>query len=619
MNVWKTTHINAPSSLNIPISNCSDYYELASSSLNFGIVGFGPKGFSALASLQKTLEHSTSIKPVQLHLFNSHRFFAAGPNYSPDQPEYLLINYSIEHINAWTEPESDDPDKLTFMDWIAKYANSHNHPKAEDFASRALMGLYLQDALKIVLQKLPENISVLAFQGEVTGCQVDHSNSVCLELDHIAFHPEIRYASVILTTGHLFPNSTPKGLEYNPYFISEVYPTKSWLQSITNHDRVAINGLGLTFVDAVLALTEGKGGEFIEENGQMTYQASGLEPKEIFAFSRSGIPMIPRSGKSPKFLAELEFFGSKAEKRLDQLHGQIDFERDILPLIKAEMEAIWYLTLIERGPKTGEWFSLFNFQELVNPLPEECYSCGDFYQSEMEKITDFYLKELEEEPSKSLIQQVASVWRRLLPKMISYYNSDGFTQESQERFEKYYLVRFNQISFGPPSVSMRKIHSLIKNGYLNYHLGRSPEIETTEDLKFRISSSENGFVSICDYVIQAGIQNNQFPHRNSSLYEDLFKRGLASCKNPDKESNCPNINHEGQLISRTGAPIPQITLFGTPTEGITLDNDPLSRTKNDFASKWSSQTVKILESEKSQYTYEHTNSKQTLTEIYSDY
>ncbi len=613
MNVWKTTHINAPSYLNVPIFTCSDYYELPSNSLNFGIVGFGPKGFYAFASLQKALEASTSIKPVQLHLFNSHRFFAAGPNYSPDQPEYLLINYSIEHINAWTESELDDPDKLTFLDWITKYVCSENHPQAGDFTSRALVGVYLQDALRIVLEKLPANISVFAFQGEITGCQVDLSNMVGLELDHIAFHPEIRYSSIILTTGHLFPNPTPKGLERNPYFINEVYPTKSWLQSITNDDRVAINGLGLTFVDAVLALTEGKGGEFKEENGQMTYLASGLEPKEIFAFSRSGIPMIPRSGKSPQVVPELKFFNLKAEKRLARLHGQIDFERDILPLIKAEMEAIWYQTLVERGPRPGEWFSLFNFQKLFNPLAEECFSCGHFYQSEMEKLNDFYLNELEEDASKSLIQQVSSVWRRVLPKVTSYYNFDGFTTESKERFEKYYLGRFSQISFGPPEISVRKIHSLVKQGYLKYHLGRSPEIEDTEDHKFRISSSENGFATVCDYLIQARIPKNQFPHRNTSLYEDLFKRGLANCKNPEKQSNCPDINHLGQLISRVGESVPQITLYGTPTEGMTLDNDSLSRNRNDFGLPWSLEVIKRIESKNSEYDFDCVDPKPNFT------
>jgi hypothetical protein len=237
----------------------------------------------------------------------------------------------------------------------------------------------------------------------------------------------------------------------------------------------------------------------------------------------------------------------------------------------------------------------------------------------MEKLIQFYLDELKEDSKKSLLQQVSAVWRRLLPKIAACYNFDGFTPESKEIFENHYLGKFNQISFGPPEISMRKIHALIKQGYLKFNLGRSPHVESTENHKFLISSPENGFSTECDYLIQARIPKNQFPHRNSSLYLDLFKRGLASCKNFEKESNCPEINQHGQLISRTGEVISQITLYGTPTEGKTLDNDSLSRDRNDFGSHWAAQTVKKMISKKSDYHYEYANSKLHLTQTYSDY
>lgn len=618
MNVWKICQIIAPKPLNIKTYTCSDYYELPSNSLNFGIVGLGPKGFYALASLQKALQDSPTIKPAQLHLFNSHRFFAAGPNYSPDQPEFLLVNYAIEHISAWTEAELEDPEKLTFLEWIAKYASTDFSPKAGDFASRALVGIYLQDALKIVLNGLTENISVIAFKGEVTGCQIDQDSKVKLELDNIAFHPEVNYVSVILTTGHSFPSSSPKGFECNPNFINKVYPTNSWLQSVTNQDRVAIDGLGLTFVDTILALTEGKGGQFIEENGQMTYHPSGFEPKEILAFSRSGVPMIPRSGKNPILLKELEFFNQKVSDRLNQFHGQIDFEKDILPLLIAEMEANWNLTLEDRANQNGDYCGLYNFEKLVNPLPEDCFSCGELYHTEMEKLTDFYLKELEKESSKSLIQQISAVWRRLLPRISSCYNFCGFTPESKKRFESYYLGKFNQISFGPPEISMKKINTLSKKGILNYRLGRSPKIEISENQKFDISSLENGFSANCDYLIQARIPKNQFPHRNSSLYEDLLKRGLASFQYLGNHLNCPEINSHGQLISRTGEIISQITLYGTPTEGMTLDNDSLSRSRNDFGGNWSSEVLKKLESTHVGHSYDNSSKTSIITKTHCE-
>lgn len=595
MFVWKTTNIVTPPPLNLSIGNCSDYYEQTSDGMQVGIVGFGPKGLYALASLVSQLENIASDKPALIHIFNSHRFFAAGPNYSPDQPEYFLINYSIEHISAWKEEEMGSSQKLRFLDWIAHYNATENLPNQGDFASRALVGMYLQDTLRIVLENLPSNVSVVGFNCEVTGCRIDADQRVRLELDQVAFHPEVSYSSVILTTGHSFPIASTPDLESNPFFIDHIYPTQNWLASISHHDKVAVSGLGLTAVDAILALTEGKGGEFIDENGSMSYSPSGCEPSEIYAFSRSGLPMISRTSYFSNATEKPESFNSSTINLLKKKHGTINFEFDILPLIRNEMEAVWYESLVKRGPRPGEWFSLFCFQKFMNPLSEECFNCGEKYQIEMANLLQSYVDEISQDPEHSPLVRATEVWRKLLPLVTECYNFGGFSPKSKSQFENFYLGRFNQISFGPPLISMRKILCLTKQGILKFQLGRSPKIESIDDHKFFISSPENGQSITADYLIQARIPKNQFPFRNSSLYTDLHKRGLA-CQGDSHQtqSNCPLINDHGQLIARNGLSVPQITLYGTPTEGMTLDNDSLSRTRNDFGSPWAAQVIKEL-------------------------
>jgi hypothetical protein len=595
MFVWKTTNIIKPPPLNLSIGNCSDYYEQTSDGVQVGIIGFGPKGLYALASLVNNLKNYSSNKPAFIHIFNSHRFFAAGPNYSPDQPEYLLINYSIDHISAWKEEEMVDSQKLRFLDWIAHYNATENLPNQGDFASRALVGLYLQDTLRIVLENLPSNVSVLGFNCEITGCQIDADQRIRLQLDQMAFHPVVSYSSVILTTGHSFPIASTSGLESNPFFIDHIYPTQNWLGFISNYDKIAVSGLGLTAFDAILALTEGKGGEFIDENGSMSYVPSGREPSEIHAFSRSGLPMIPRTGYFSNGTEKLESFNSSTINLLKKKHGAINFEFDILPLIRNEMETAWYESLVKRGPKPGEWFSLFCFQKFINPLSEECFYSGDKYQIEMENLLQSYVDDISQDPEHSLLVRVTEVWRKLPPFLTECYNFGGFSPKSKSQFENIYLGRFNQISFGPPLISMRKILCLTKQGIIKFQLGRSPKIESIDDNKFFISSSENGQSITADYLIQARIPKNQFPLKNSSLYEDLYKRGLACQGNSRQiQSNCPLINYNGQLIARNGLAVPQITLYGTPTEGITLDNDSLSRIRNDFGSPWAAQVIKEL-------------------------
>ena len=61
-----------------------------------------------------------------------------------------------------------------------------------------------------------------------------------------------------------------------------------------------MKGIGLTFIDAVLSLTEGRGGTFERmPDGRLSYRASGGEPATILPFSRSGLPMAPKPHDLP--------------------------------------------------------------------------------------------------------------------------------------------------------------------------------------------------------------------------------------------------------------------------------------------------------------------------------
>ena len=59
-------------------------------------------------------------------------------------------------------------------------------------------------------------------------------------------------------------------------------------------------GLGSTFIDAALELTEGRGGAFARNAaGALVYSPSGQEPAKILPFSRTGLPMSPKSANLP--------------------------------------------------------------------------------------------------------------------------------------------------------------------------------------------------------------------------------------------------------------------------------------------------------------------------------
>ncbi|MAT13797.1 MAG: hypothetical protein CMJ46_00835, partial [Planctomyces sp.] len=69
-------------------------------SLRVAIVGGGPRG---LYSLERILDKARQLPATHLHvtLYDSSGQPGAGKIYSTKQPEWLLMNYSSRHIDAW--------------------------------------------------------------------------------------------------------------------------------------------------------------------------------------------------------------------------------------------------------------------------------------------------------------------------------------------------------------------------------------------------------------------------------------------------------------------------------------------------------------------------------------
>ena len=69
--------------------------------------------------------------------------------------------------------------------------------------------------------------------------------------------------------------------------------------------------------------------------------------------------------------------------------------------------------------------------------------------------------------------------------------------------------------------------------------------------------------------------------KQEGLIKEYENKGISSYK-----PGCLDINKCGNPIDINGKVNIDFTFYGTPTEGITFDNDTLSRTRNDFASMW---------------------------------
>src|SRR5690606_31201154 len=103
--------------------------------------------------------------------------------------------------------------------------------------------------------------------------------------------------------------------------------------------HVGIIGIGLTFIDIALTLTEGRGGSF----QQGTYHRSGKEPT-IYPFSRTSLPILCR-GPQYQMQRTLYILTESQFKKWMRRSAKIDFVTEVLPLIEEEVQLAYYAVM----------------------------------------------------------------------------------------------------------------------------------------------------------------------------------------------------------------------------------------------------------------------------------
>jgi|GEM_PF-78727 len=591
------------------------------------IIGGGPKGMYGFERLAARFQASPPQERVEIHIYNRSAQFGAGDNYRPDQPPYLLINNPVGDINMWIdeEPKPVFPEPLSLTEWLRR--KEGKDVTENDYVDRASVGRYLTCGFELIATNLPANVYGKYMLGEVIDlCKQDEKYTLRIKTtggtDLDVLH---RYDYVLLATGHpknCAGKHEKKFQEFaagkkNIDFIPFVYPTEPILTELSPGCKVAIKGIGLTFVDAVLALTEGKGGKFKRDpdSGKLIYKSSGREPDVIFPFSRSGLPMIPRKPDTRRKKG-LRFFTKKALEAWKnvEIQGKINFEEHLLPLLKQEMIYAFYDTKMKQTGYKDNLSSCTSFEEVeyfisnyhdlniyekrfdpdtfLSPIQDKWFSDAGAFNKYIQCYLEFYLAEALKGEQHSPWAAAASVWREATPIFGDFYAFGGLTPDSQRNFDLFFRGKLNRVTFGPSAASAEKLLALIQTGILNFEMARNPEIITDEKTEtFVLQSNQYQIRQSVQYLIDARISKVSLPDDRAPLYQCLLDRGLITMYEntlyqDSYQPGCIAVSPEGFVIDRHGKINTDIAVIGTPTEGITFDNDTLSRYRNDFTSKW---------------------------------
>jgi len=242
--------------------------------LRVAIVGVGPKGLFALERLLDHARRTGSGALLDIDLFEPHPVPGAGPVYDPAQPACLRMNLAATHLDLWGAHSRAVPEeqRRSFLAWRRDLGDDEGPPE-EAFPSRALVGRYLASGLERMCASPSEGVTITLRRAAVSAIErLGRAWSVFTAGDAAPRD----YDEVVLALGHVtLPDEDATGTwSHAAPLIPAVFPVTRWLSpvNVPPGATIAVRGFALTFLDAAIALTEGRGGVF--EAGDHPYRRS---------------------------------------------------------------------------------------------------------------------------------------------------------------------------------------------------------------------------------------------------------------------------------------------------------------------------------------------------------
>ncbi|MEV7507945.1 FAD/NAD(P)-binding protein [Streptomyces sp. NPDC091201] len=361
---------------------------MSSNTVEICIVGVGPRGLSVLERLCANERNSRSHSSVVVHVADPFPP-GAGQVWRSDQSRHLLMNTVASQVTVFTDGTATIDGPVEPGDSLYEWASGLNDPAVREryepevlaeagrlgpdsYPTRALYGRYLADCFRQIVDRAPAHVDIRIHRSRAVAMAdtqgvVGGPQGVRLE-DGTRLND---LDAVVLSLGHVPSRLTPQQertaalarIHYLTY-ITPSNPADVDLGVIAPGQPVLVRGLGLNFFDYMALFTVGRGGGFDRSGGTVVYRPSGREPV-LYASSRRGVPFQARGENQkgahgrhfPRLLTPAHVAGLR-ERATDG--ERVHFGTDLWPLIRREVESVYYATLLRsRGAdaRTAEEFT----------------------------------------------------------------------------------------------------------------------------------------------------------------------------------------------------------------------------------------------------------------------
>ncbi len=490
--------------------------------MRVAIIGGGPRGLWAAERLLDLASGRGAHLDVDVW---DDRPLGEGSAYRRDQPDAWRLNVTSRNVTAGIG---------SFDDW--RRAHGESDP-LDAFPPRALVGRFLADAWGALSRRMAG--------GDCLSHVARRVRSIRREGEEWLVDGA-PYDEVLLATGHAA--DWPGALHHDwsgPARLVPTTPDGLSPASVPPGSAVACRGAALTFIDVALALTEGRGGRFVDADAGVRYVPSGSEPRTLWPASRSGrfmeVKPDPHGPLASLDVADALATGSERVARASDLDDLTDALRDTAAALLAasgQFDAEGHRAAIDRvltgsdasGDPVAELRESWEVAVGVRP-PTAAWAVGE-------------------------------AWRKLYPAIVERASFEG--RASLAGFAEL-AHTLERVGFGPPPVNAAKILALCDAGLIDASHLASPEAAYAD----------------ADVVVDCVIPPPGVVA--GTLVGDLVEHGvLTACE------DC-----RGVRIGRDGTAVgaDHLAVVGRDTEDVTLGNDTLSRTLHDVLERWAARVA----------------------------
>ncbi|MFF3153468.1 FAD/NAD(P)-binding protein [Streptomyces sp. NPDC057910] len=604
---------------------------------HLAVVGAGPRGLSVLERLCANERRGPSADGVIVHLVDPH-LPGAGAVWRPDQPGELLTNTVASQITVFTDdsvriegPIEPGPSLYEWAQSLALLGGDGDYDERtlaearrlgpDSYPSRGFYGHYLHDCYRRIVSRAPAHIEVREHRTRAVvlsdalgaadgpqslrlenGARLDGLDAVLLAVGHVGTHLTARQR-----------RTADLALIHGLTYVTPANPADVDLSWVEPQQNVLLRGLGLNFFDYMALLTTGRGGRFVRERDRLVYRASGLEPR-LYAFSRRGVPYHARGenekGAFGRYYPRLLTAEYVARLRARAAAGErIGFTEHLWPLIKREVESVYYATTLRsrgvasdvvegftdryldldldlaEGAGSDELLSAhglvaadrFDWDRLTDP-------CGDLGFASRNEYRDWLLGYLRADAEAGRAGNLSGplkasldILRDLRNEIRLAVDHGGLDGEShRDELERWYTPLNAFLSIGPPVTRIEEMAALIEAGVLTV---------TGPGTEVRLDSAEPAFIAASTRVPGRSVHATalieaRLPEPDVRRTEDPLLRHLLETEQavPYRITTAQGTEVETgglavterpyRIVDRRGRAHPRRFAYGVPTESV---------------------------------------------------